>query len=62
LNKRFISSLPAAGRRFNYLENLPAIEDAEQAGLRKIAVYFLRNTRTVKLRIVEKKDCFDGYW
>jgi hypothetical protein len=26
------------------LKNLPAIEDAEQAGLRKIAVYFLRNT------------------
>jgi hypothetical protein len=48
LNKRFILSLPAAGRRFNYLENLPAIEDdAEQAGLRKIAVYFLRNTRTL---------------
>jgi hypothetical protein len=32
-------------RRFNYLKNLPAIEDAEQAGLEKIAVYFLRNTR-----------------
>jgi hypothetical protein len=44
LNKRFILSLPAAGRCFNYLENLPAIEDAEQAGLEKIAVYFLRNT------------------
>jgi hypothetical protein len=52
LNKRFISPKGCPrqkpvwppDRRFNYLENLPAIEDAEQAGLRKIAVYFLRNT------------------
>jgi hypothetical protein len=49
LNKRFILSLPAAGRRFNYLRNLPAIEDAEQAGLEKIAVYFLRNTYSFKV-------------
>jgi hypothetical protein len=45
LNKRFISPKGCLWqKRFNYLENLPAIEDAEQAGLRKIAVYFLRNT------------------
>jgi hypothetical protein len=31
------------------LENLPAIEDAEQAGLRKIAVYFLRNIKWIDL-------------